>query len=628
MAEHHLPSERLARYQAERARGGVGLIVFEASSVHPTADIFGTSVHAFDTRAVPGFQRVADAVHEHGARILVQLFHSGVHTSFHKTFMPAWGPSPVPSIVDHEVPHVMDEDDIQEIVAGFAASTANAVEGGMDGVEVHFGHSYLLHQFLSPAYNRRADRYGGSLENRLRFPLHVLERVRAAAGTDHVVGIRVSAEDMIPGGLSADQMREIVREVVGTGLVDYVSVSIGSHHTRHMMVPPMAIKAGYQLPLAHGIKEAVPYVPVQCVGRITSPELADSIVAEGIADLVGMTRAQIADPELVEKARTGRTGEIRYCIGSNQGCRGLFFLGRPISCTVNPAAGFEQELNGLQPAQKSCKVLVAGGGPAGLKVAEVAAKRGHEVTLCERGDVLGGQVNLAARLPLRADFGALTQHLEGELRRLRVEILVGCEVDEEFVHERAPDVVVVATGATPLRTGFAGVELDGDRLAGADLPHVAVAEDVLGGADVGRRVVVLDEDRGYKAMGVAELLADQGREVHVLSSAAVMGSDLLPTGDLQLAYPRLMGKGVRFTPLAVVEEILPTRVRARHAYSREPIEIEDVDGVVLITGGVANDGLYHLLKGKVDALHCIGDALAPRRVDAAVLEGDRLGRAL
>src|SRR5581483_7835425 len=259
---------------------------------------------------------------------------------------------------------------------------------------------------------------------------------------------------------------------------------------------------------------------------------------------------------------------------------------------------------------------------------EVAAKRGHVVTLCERADALGGQVNLAARLPLRRDFGALTQHLEGELGRLGVEILLGCEVDEELVRKQAPDVVVVATGSTPLRTGFAGIELDRDRLTGADLPHVVVAEDVVQGADVGRRVVVVDEERGYKAMGVAELLADQGREVRVLSSVAVIGSDLVATGDLQLAYPRLMGKGVRFTPLAVVEEIQPTRVRARHAYSHEPIEVEDVDAVVLVTGGAANDGLYHRLKGKVDALHCIGDARAPRRVDAAVLEGDRLGRAL
>jgi mycofactocin system FadH/OYE family oxidoreductase 2 len=630
LAVGHLPTERMARYHAERARGGVGLIVFEASSVHPTAD-FGTSVHAYDPASIPGYQRVADAVHEHGARLLVQLFHTGVNSNFRKTFRPAWGPSAVPSVIDHEVPHVMDESDMDEVVEGYAASAANVIEASLDGVEIQLGHTYLLGQFISPAYNRRDDEFGGSLENRLRFPLRVLRAVRAVLRADHVLGVRLSGEELIPGGMTASAMKEVARRVAGALAIDYVSVSVGSHPTRHMMVPPMAIPPGYQVRLAQEIKETLPSIPVSCVGRITTPALAERILAEGRADLVGMTRAQIADPRLAEKARAGRAGRIRPCIGSNQGCRGALDLGHPIMCTVNPATGAEGTSSGgpPDPTPDPKTVVVVGGGPAGLKVAEVAATRGHAVTLFEQDDELGGQVRLAARLPFREEFAGVAQHLEREVRALDVEIVLGCCVDEAAVERLAPDVVVIATGSKPLRTGVAALPLDRYRLVGSDLPHVLVPHDVLLGADVGRRVVVVDEERGYTAVGIAELLAEGGREVHLVSSSAIVGADLAATGDLPLAYPRLMANGVRIVPMVLVEEITPSAVFARHAYSGEPIDgLEAIDNVVLITGSKAHDHLYRRLKGRIGELHRIGDALAPRRVDQAIFEGDRLGRAL
>ena len=627
MSEDYLVGEQLHHYHLERARGGVGLIVLEANAVHPGAEIHGTSLRAYDPRIIRGYERLSADVQAAGARIVVQLFHSGAHANFLKTLHVTWSPSGVPSSVDRESPHVMDATDIRELIDCYARSSVTVTRAGMDGVEVHLGHSYLIAQFLSPLYNRRTDEWGGSLENRSRLALEVLERVRASLPPDKAVGIRVSGEELVRGGLTREEMAEVCHTITERGLVDYVSVSVGSHHSRHMMVPPMSIESGYLLDLSRFIRDAVNGVPVSCVGRINKPQVAEAALARGDADLVGMTRAQIADPELLRKLEEGRLGEVRPCIGSNQGCRGRFFLGRPITCTVNPAVGFERThgVGALAKADVSRRVVVVGAGPAGLKAAEIAAKRGHDVEVFERSHAVGGQLRLARCLPGRDEVFAIAAYLERELERLDVPIHLGTEMTADDIVSRACDVVVIATGSRPSRTAYAGIDPRVDTIAGVSTPAVLTVDDVLHGKAVGRTVAIVAEEPGYKLFGVAEILVARGCEVTIVGSADVIGADMLVTGDYQIVQPRLLAAGVRFRPSLAVVDVSDGTVVALDPMGNETA-VGTFDTIVLLYGRDADDDLHRALAGSDLQLELIGDALAPRKLDPAIFEGDRTGR--
>jgi mycofactocin system FadH/OYE family oxidoreductase 2 len=625
----NLAGEQLFHYHVERARGGAGLIVLEANAVHPGAEIHGTSLRAYDPRIVDGYEKLSAAVHDEGARMVVQLFHSGAHTNFLKTFHVTWSPSGVPSSVERESPHVMDDADMRELVDRYAQSTATITSSGMDGVEVHLGHSYLLAQFLSPLYNRRTDEWGGSLENRMRLSLEVLERLRAELPSDKVLGVRISAEELVPGGLTREEMATVCQTLQQRGLIDYISVSVGSHHSRHMMVPPMEIESGYMLGLSRFIRDSVPGMPISCVGRINKPVIAEAALERGDADLVGMTRAQIADPELLRKLGEGREGEVRPCIGSNQGCRGRFFLGRPITCTVNPAVGFEVTHGTAQlaPAGTPKRVLVVGAGPAGLKAAEVAAKRGHSVEIFERSNAVGGQLRLARQFPGREDIFMIVQHLERELERLGVPIHLEHEVTAESLPDGTSDVVIVATGSRPSRTAYAGIDPRVREIRGLDSASVLTVDDVLLGADVGQKVLVLAEEPGYKAFGVAEVLAARGCSVTITGSADVIGADLLVTGDYQIVHPHLLAAGVEFRGGLAVTEVNGSDVSALDASNRV-VTLGPFDNIVLVYGRDPEDGLQHSLAAAGVSVELIGDALAARRLDPAIFEADRIARSL
>jgi 2,4-dienoyl-CoA reductase-like NADH-dependent reductase (Old Yellow Enzyme family) len=625
--DDNLVGDQLFHYHVERARGGAGLIVLEANAVHPAAEIHGTSLRAWDPRIVEGYERLSEAVHAEGAKMVVQLFHSGAHANFLKTLHVLWSPSGVPSSVDRESPHVMDGGDIEELIESYAQSSATITSAGMDGVEVHLGHSYLPAQFLSPLYNRRTDEWGGSLENRMRLSLAILERVREHVAGGKVVGIRISGEELVGKGLTRDEMAVVCATIAERGLADYISVSVGSHHTRHMMVPPMVIGSGYLLDLSRHIRDAAGGLPVSCVGRINKPHVAELALARGDADLVGMTRAQIADPELMRKLAEGRQDEIRPCIGSNQGCRGRFFMGRPITCTVNPSVGFEAThgVGSFAQAAAPQRVLVVGAGPAGLKAAEVAAKRGHDVEIAERSDEVGGQLRLARLLPGREEIFTIVDHLRRELEKLDVPIHLGREITE--VDEHAYDVVVVATGSTPSRSAYSGIDPRIAAIGGVDDPKVVSLDDILLGVEVGLRVAVVAEEPGYKILGAAEVLVGRGCDVTVVGSADVPGADMLVTGDYQIVQPRLVAAGVDFVGGHGVTDVTGGRVRALNGVGEE-VDVGEFDTVVLLYGRDADDALYRALAAHDVRRELIGDALAARRLDPAIFEGDRIGRAI
>jgi 2,4-dienoyl-CoA reductase (NADPH2) len=621
MAVDHLPSQAHVDYHEARARGGVGLIVMEANSVHPTAEIHGSCIHAYLPEAVEGFRMVSERVHAHGAKMIVQLAHQGVHVNFHKNLTPAWGVSEVPSVWEREIPHVMSRAEIAELIAFYGKSVANVMAGGMDGVEISAGHSYLPAQFLSPWYNRRTDEYGGNLANRMRFLVEVLQVARPIIGDQRLLGVRLSGEELTDFGMKVEDTIEIARSIEKLGLVDYLSISTGSMHTRHLIVPTMALQPGYQLPTTVQVKREVS-LPIIGVGRVIRPEIAEETIAAGIADLVGMTRALIADPNLAREAEQGVAEEIRPCIGVNQACRERFFLGKSISCTVNPHAGRERKL-APPPTSARKTVLVAGGGPSGLQAAIVLASRGHEVSLHEASGSLGGQVRMAGLLPGRGPIASLTEHLELLARRKGVRINLESRVDAAMVQASGADVVIVASGSKP--RAFPFPEYLGARAIAVGEARVRTLWDAVNGQVEGKRVLVVDEIGRYEGAGAAELLAELGHQVTMCTSMPVVASRLQVTGDYPLIMARLLKKGAVLHPLHLLEDVKAGAAVLAHVHARDQkLRLHGIDEIVFVCGNHPDDGLYQELvreRGDFD-LHLIGDANAPRGLDEAIYEAE------
>ena len=459
LAADGLPTQRLIDYLAARARGGTGLIITEEQSVHPTDRAYEHLIEAFRPEVLPLYKRLTGAVHAYDTRIFAQLNHNGQQCSGSLSRLPVWAPSPIPDVMYRETPKAMEPEDIQEVIEHFALSAVHVREGGFDGVELQFGHSSLARQFMSPLTNFRGDEYGGELENRLRFPLELVAAVRAAVGPDFTLGVRLCADELIPGGLTLEDTKGIAQRLQATGHLDFFNLTLATFYNLYLVGGPMHMPLGYTVPLAAGIKE-VSTLPVFATGRINDPAMAERVLADGQADMIGVVRGQIADPDFVAKAREGRTEEIRYCIACNQNCYGRVGLNKTIGCVQNPSVGCEatEGEHHLRPALRKKRVMVVGGGPAGMWAAKIATLRGHDVTLYERGDELGGQVLLAAKGAGRDEFGVIARNERKQLAELEVPVEYGAEVTADFVLERQPDAVIVATGSRPKACPVGGAD--------------------------------------------------------------------------------------------------------------------------------------------------------------------------
>ena len=617
-AEDGLPSAQHAAYYAARARGGAGLIITEEHSTHPTDWPYEKLIHGFNPAVLEGYRRITEAVHAHGVPIFAQLNHNGGQASSMYSRQPVWAPSAVPDPLFREVPKAITPAEIDEVVAGYADVAARCAEGGFDGVELQCSHSSIVRGFLSPATNLRTDAYGGSLERRARLLLEIVAAVRAAIGPRLALGVRLCGDELLDGGTTLEDAVALAGMVEATGQVDYLNTSIGvATASLFMIEASMAIKPGYSLFIPEALRAAVA-LPVVGVGRFKDPLQADRALAEGRCDLVGVVRGQIADPDFAAKARAGRGEDIRLCLSCNQECVGRMGLNRWLGCIENPAAGREATTPVVLTAAPR-RVVVVGAGPGGLQAAIAAARRGDQVTVLEAADSPGGQVALAAKVPSRAEFGDLIRNQVHEATRLGVELRCGVAADAELIIGLRPEVVVVATGSRPNRPWWAPAE---ELETG---PRLCDVTEVLRGtvAPTGA-VLVIDELGFHQATSVAELLADRGCQVEVMTPSMVVGQDLGVSLDLEQWWIRASAKSITQTANTLVtgldaEGVVTTDVRTGASGHRA------VDWVVLAIPAVANDELFYELEGKVPAVVRVGDALAPRRAHAAVLDGERAG---
>jgi dimethylamine/trimethylamine dehydrogenase len=627
-----MPSERQAYYFAERARGGVGLIIVEASITHPTAQ--GSVCSAiFAEHIIPALTRIADTVHEHGAKLFIQLWHGG-HSSD-----PRWEPggprapmlssSDTPSVGTGSIPREMTKQEIRDVVAGFAQSTRNAKAAGYDGVEIHASHAYLVEQFLSPFYNKRSDEYGGSLENRMRLLMELLEAVRDAAGPEMAVGVRLNCDELLPGGLTQDDAKEIVRLLDASEKVDFLDLDIGTHHTISLMIAssfiPKLPAEEYIANVRSAVRQAV---VLGCPGRLTDPADAERLVTEGKMHMVGAARAFIADSELAGKAERGLAHEIRPCIACNH-CIEAVLQGGEGRCAINPATGREQEwgMATFTTAPHPKRVMIVGGGPAGMEAARVAALRGHEVWLYERKPYLGGGLNLMAAMPGRDVVSRMVEWYERQLEKLGVRVSRGIEVTPELVEQKQADATIVATGARFDPTGATGFLTW--PIPGWDQDFVYTPEQALeDGFSATGNVVILDEEGQSTAPGVAELLAADGAQVELVSRWQMIAPRLQANLQLPLVMARLYAADVTLSPNTYLKDIGDHMVTLFHVFTSQERVVDDVGAVVLVGSRKSENVLAKQLSRGVGEFHVIGDAAAPRGLLEATYEGHRLARQL
>ena len=643
-----VPGRRYGAYLARRAAGGAGLVImghrygfvrafsrvggglgFLAGS-NPflwdaEQDASGSMEEAYRNHIAT----IVAAVHAEGVPILGQLSTDPPRTAIGELLTRIdflqLAPSPGTAATGLAA-RAIEVDEIRRMIAAAGRLAAAAKESGLDGVEVHCHAGDLASEFLSPAYNRRTDAYGGTLANRMRFITELLTEVRRACGPEFVVGLRFSLYDAAGGGFGLDEGIEILRRLDRSGLVDEINVfgsfsGIELYTADGQVEVNVAMTSQARATLERG-------TPIAATGAISDPRVAETIIADGRADLVGMVRALIADPDAPNKAREGRSDDIRRCVYSSEGCLGLqgAWRAQEIMCTVNPEAGAEAEFAQLTVPQIIKRIIVVGGGPAGLKAAEQAAMRGHSVVLYEREEHLGGRVWLQSRVPSRELEGVAVTHLERRLGMLGVELRRGQEADAESLLAEDPDAIVLATGSTPVTTGYSNLTPQLPGLPGAGRSFVLTDEAVLRDAPVGHRVVIIDDSAGDFAVPLtAEFLLDRGHEVVVCTRRNFIGHNMF-SYSLIATRTRLEAKGLRVVSEVEVKEITDRGVLATEIWTRDPVRLESLDTVVLSIGRHSDRTLRDQLADSGIELMEAGDSVMPRSVGAAIRDGFLVGR--
>ena len=601
-------SEANLAFIKRRARGGAGLIITEIASVHPSGSAIPNELGAYDDQFIPGLKKIADAVHAAGRRVALQLHHAGRESLYLLQQGKAIAPSAIRSLVFSLIPREITREEIQEIIAAFGASARRGMEAGFDAVEIHGAHGYLITQFLSALSNKREDEYGGSLNNRSRFMIEVLQEVRKTVGPDFPISLRLSVEECIKDGYTFEEIRLILPDLVKAG-ANILHASLGTHGSPGGITSaPFEYQPGFNVWRAKKLKEAVG-LPVIAVGRFTDPSLADDVVARGEADLVAFGRQYLADPDFLIKAREGRPEDIRKCIACNQGCIERLMLGEgKIRCALNPETG-QETIYPQGPTTVCRNVWVVGSGPGGLTAAYEAARLGHNVTLFEKEEEMGGQLRLASKAPFKDQYGVWASWLTAQAKKMGVIVRPGTEVTESMISKSNPEVVILATGGEQIKPDIPGIEL----------PLVCNAWQVLGGVVLsGKHAVVIGG--GLIGMETADYLCQRGTQVtlvEVLKRSPV----LKITSHGYMLHTRLKEAGCRLLFNTAVKKIEESSVIVLIEGREE--SLSPVDQVIIAVGLKPHDELKGILQARKIPHFIIGDALQPRRIIEATEEGAR-----
>jgi len=619
-------SDRLIAYHAARARGGVGLTIVEIMSVHPSSP---GSLNAIDPTLPDGHKRLLAACEPYGMKIFQQLWHAG-HGSQPLDGGAPWSASDIPNPLSSSVPRAMTRTQIDEIVGAYARAARMCREAGLHGVEVHGAHGYLIQQFLSANTNKREDDYGGSLENRMRFLLEVMRAAHAEARDGFAVGIRL-ATDLVGGGVGVADNTAVVEALQAEGLADFVDISLGNYQTFAKMIGGMHEPTGYELETAAPVSAHVK-VPVIVTGRFRTLEEVDQVIRLGQADLVGMTRATIADPDLVNKTIAGQVDRIRPCIACNQGCLGQLLgggMGMGIGCAVNAAAGHEETMGDdkLQPAPEPKNILIVGGGPAGMEAARIAAKRGHKVTLTEAMPDLGGTLAFAGQAPTRQQFNDFIHWAQEEVYLAGVDVRLSTFVTERDIAAFAPDHVILATGAEPRMDG---VQLShpGEPIEGIDLEHVISSNQLFSKGNLeATNALVVDDTGHYEALAAAEYLVSQGIGVNLVTRHPILGEGVRPAHMVDPFLERMGNKPFEYHVATRVLKIDGQSATLQGVNGGRTRQV-NADLVVFVSLNRPRDALAPALEAAKIPYTYIGDVKNPRFLVAAVKEGYEAGCAL